>query len=447
MKQSYLVSVLIFLFVVNVSVVFGQQEKRTTIGAFENRVFKGEKYRPLGSLKWAFKTDGKIFSSPIVQNGIVYIGSEDGNLYAIEEKTGKVHWKFKTGGAVHSSPAILNNTVYIGSFDGHYYAIDVKTGLLKWKFKTGGEKWSGEIGFLGLKPVDKYMDDLWDFFLSSPVVNPDKKNPSIFFGSSDGNVYALNANTGQLKWKFETKGSIHCSPVLYKNTLYIGSWDANLYAIDLETGKQRWKFETGTQTGFKGVQSTVAVANDMVYFGARDPFLFALNADTGKLVWKYDAAYSWIISSPVVTKDVVYVGTSDTFLLLGLDAKNGKELFKFKTNGYVYSSPAIAGETAYFGDFTGDFFAVNTKSLGKEWNSFSTESRKLLAPEVLNNDLLDFSYAAKGADLSFYDSNQKVMDQFYKLGPIVSSPFIANNTVYFGSADGNCYAIELQNRK
>ncbi|MNE30774.1 Serine/threonine-protein kinase AfsK [compost metagenome] len=318
---------------------------------------------------------------------------------------------------------------------------------MKWKFKTGGEQWSGEISFLGMKPVDKYMDDLWDFFLSSPVINPDKQNPSIFFGSSDGNVYALNANTGELKWKFEAKGSIHCSPVLYKNTLYIGSWDANLYAIDIQTGKQRWKFETGTQTGFKGIESTVAVANGMVYFGARDPFLFALNAETGTLVWKYDAAYSWIISTAVVVDDVLYVGTSDTFALLGLDAKTGKELFKFKTNGYVYSSPAIAGDAAYFGDFTGNFFAVNIKSSGKEWNSFSTENRKLFAPEILNNGLLDFSFAAKGADLSFYDINKTVMDQFYKLGSIVSSPFVANNTVYFGSADGNCYAIELRNTK
>jgi eukaryotic-like serine/threonine-protein kinase len=447
MKYSYLIAVLIILFGINNSIVFGQHQNGGTVSAFQNRVFKGDNYKPLGDIKWAFKTNGKIFSSPITDNGIVYIGSEDGNLYAIDEKTAKARWKFKTGGAVHSSPAVFNNTVYIGSFDGYYYAIDAKTGHLKWKFKTGGESWSGEISFLGLNPVDQYMDDLWDFFLSSPVVNPEDKNPCVFFGSSDGNVYALNANTGQLKWKFETKGSIHCSPVLCKSTLYIGSWDANLYAIDIVTGKLRWQFETEKKAGFKGIESTVAVAGGMVYFGARDPFLFAVNAETGKLVWKYDAAYSWIISSAVVANDVVYVGTSDTFALVGLDAKTGKELFKFKANGYVYSSPAIVGNTAYFGDFTGNFFAVNTKSSGKEWNSFSTENRKLFASEILNNNLIDFSYAAKGADLSYYDINKTVMDRFYKLGSIVSSPFIANNTVYFGSADGNCYAIELQNKK
>jgi outer membrane protein assembly factor BamB len=444
MKKTFIIITTSLFLIANNSSVFAQLEKNTTISVFQDRVFNDAKYKPLGNQKWAFKTNGKIFSSPIVQNGIVYIGSEDGYLYAIEEQSGKIHWKFKTGGAVHSSPAIFKNMVYIGSFDGYYYAIDTKTGHLKWKFKTGGENWFGEVGSLGMKPIDTYMDDLWDFFLSSPVINVEEKNPSVYFGSSDGNVYALNALTGELKWKFKANGSIHSSPVLYKNSLYIGSWDANLYALDVQTGKERWRFETGRKSGFAGIQSTVAVANDMVYFGARDPFFFAINAETGKLVWKYNAASSWIISSAVVVNNVVYVGTSDSYLLLGLDAKRGTELFKFKTNGYIYSSPAIAGKSAYFGDFTGNFFALNIESSGKEWSSFSTENRKLFASGILNKDLLDFSYAGKGSNLSLYSSNKKVMDEFYKMGPIVSSPFVANNTVYFGSADGNCYAIELQ---
>lgn len=446
MNKSFVLVIVAQFLISNNNTVFAQLTKTKTTSSLQNRVFNEAKYRPLGNQKWAFKTDGKIFSSPIVHNGVVYIGSEDGFLYAIDEQSGKIKWKFKTGGAVHSSAAIFENTVYVGSFDGYYYAIDLNTARLKWKFKTGGEQWSGEIGFFGLKPTNLYMEDLWDFFLSSPVVNPDIENPNVFFGSSDGNVYALNALTGKLKWKFKTNGSIHCSPVLYNNNLYIGSWDANLYAINIETGKESWRFETAKQTGFKGIQSTVAVSDGLLYFGARDPFFFAVNAETGKLVWKYDAENSWVISSAAVVNNVIYVGSSDTYSLLGLDAKTGNELFKFKTNGYVYSSPAIAGETAYFGDFTGNFFALNIQSPTKEYNSFSTKNRTLFASEILNNNLLDVSYLAKESDLSYYNTNKKVMDQFYKLGAIVSSPFIANNTVYFGSSDGYCYAIELQTK-
>lgn len=434
--KSSLALLPIFFFLVIPS-TFAQKNETSIINSFSDRVFPGHGYLPLGDVKWKFKTDGKIFSSPIAKEGIVYIGSEDGYLYAIEEKSGNLKWKFKTNGAVHSSPSIYENSIYFGSFDGYYYAVNAKTGKEIWKFKTGGENWYGEIG------IGNTMADLWDYFLSSPVIYKDNKQTSVLFGSSDGNVYSLDAKKGILNWKFKTDGPIHSTPVIDKNILFIGGWDANLYAINCTTGKEKWKFSTGTKTGFKGIQSSVAVADGMVYFGARDPYLFALDSETGKEIWKYDAENSWIISSAVVLNNILYVGSSDTYALLALDSKTGKERYRFRTSGYVYSSPAIAGNTIYFGDFTGNFFSLDMLSSGKISKFISTDARKKHASEILNNDNLDFTYAAKGSDLSQYKDSKKVMDEFYKLGPIVSSPFISNNTVYFGSADGYFYAIGL----
>lgn len=435
MKRLLALLPLYFFLVINSS--FAQKNEASIINSFSERVFPGHGYLPLGDVKWKFKTDGKIFSSPIAKDRIVFIGSEDGYLYAIEEKSGNLKWKFKTNGAVHSSPSIYENTVYFGSFDGYYYAVNTKTGKQLWKFKTGGEYWYRETG------VEGAMDNLWDYFLSSPVIYKDHKQASVLFGSSDGNVYSLDAKKGSLNWKFKTDGPIHSTPVIDKNILYIGGWDANLYAINCTTGKEKWKFSTSTKTGFKGIQSSVTVADGMVYFGARDPYFFALDSETGKEIWRYDAENSWILSSAVILNNILYVGTSDTYALLALDSKTGKELYRFKTSGYVYSSPAIAGNTIYFGDFTGNFFSLDILSTGKISKLISTNARKKYASEILNNDTLDFVYAAKGSDLSQYKESKKVMDEFYKLGAIVSSPFISNNTVYFGSADGYFYAIGL----
>jgi outer membrane protein assembly factor BamB len=299
----------------------------------------------------------------------------------------------------------------------------------------------------GFKPANQYMEDLWSFYLSSPVVYQNGKTAIVLFGSSDGIFYAVDAKTGNLKWKFKTDGPVHGTPVIDKNKIYIGGWDAVLYALNAETGKEIWHFTLGTQTGFKGIQSSVAVSDGKVLFGARDPHFFALDSETGKLIWKYDAENSWILSSAVVKDNTVYVGTSDTYALLALDLKTGKEKYRLKTNGYVYSSPAIAGNTIYFGDFTGNFFALNLLSNGKEFNYVSTENRKQFASATLKNDLLDFGYTAQNEDLTFYDNNKKVMDQFYRLGPIVSSPFVNSNTIYFGSADGFLYAYNLQKGK
>lgn len=441
-KPLILLLILVNLFFSNSAL----SQNNTTLNAFSNRIFLGKGYQPLQDIKWKFKTEGKIFSSPIVQNGIAYIGSEDGYFYAIDEKSGNLKWKFKTNGAVHSSTSIYNDIVYFGSFDGHYYAVNAKSGKEIWRFKTKGEHWYSEVGMWGMKPSDLLMADLWDFYLSTPVIYLDNKVSLLIFGSSDGNMYAVDAKKGTLKWNFQTKAAIHSTPVLEKSTVYFGGWDGIFYALDCKTGKEKWKFSTEIKTGFTGIQASATVSDGIVYFGARDPYFFALDSKTGKLIWKYNAENSWILSSAVIKDNTVYVGTSDTYALLALDAKTGEEKYRFKGNGYVYSSPAIAGNTVFFGDFSGNFFSLNLLSK-KEFKVTPTENRNKYAKTILNNDLLDFSHAAKATDLSIYAENQRVMNEFYKLGPIVSSPFISNNVIFYGSADGYLYAYNLKKQK
>jgi eukaryotic-like serine/threonine-protein kinase len=411
-------------------------------------IYPVENYGNFGVLHWRFKTDGKIFSSPVVLDGIAYVGSEDSNLYAIHATTGELIWKFKTGGAVSSTPAVINNVIYFTSYDGNCYAADAITGKGLWQFKTDGEKKVGARGLWMMKPADRYMEDLWDFFLSSPVVELNN-DPTVYFGSSDGNLYALNAKEGSLKWKFKTNGIIHTSPAVSDGTIFIGSWDTNLYAIDAHTGKEKWKFKTGEQPGYhilEGIQASPAIADSIVYFGARDGFFYALDANTGKMIWNFSTDNSWVLTTAAIKDRVVYFGTSDTYLLLALDAKTGKKKYSMKANGYVYSSPAIAGHTAYFGDFTGNFYSLELNSDGKSWKTFSTQGRKTNAARILNqNGELDFAFTAGAQDLSLYETNADVMNEFYSLGSIISSPAVSGNAVYFGSTDGYLYALELKN--
>jgi outer membrane protein assembly factor BamB len=412
-----------------------------------NGIYKERSFTNFDSVQWKFKTSGKIFSSPVFANGIAYVGSEDSNIYAISTIDGTLKWKLQTNGAVSSSPAVYNDVVFCCSYDGYCYAANSNTGKLIWKFKTGGEKKVGAYGLWTMKPAELYMEDLFDFFLSSPVVDENGKNVTVYFGSSDGNLYALDAATGSLKWKFKTNGIIHTSPAIYNGVVYVGSWDTYLYAIDAQTGKEKWKFKTQDQPVIhllEGIQASPAVYDSTVYVGARDGYFYALNTNTGKLLWKYSADNSWILTTAAIQNGTVYFGTSDTYLFLALDAKTGKEKYRFKANGYVYSSPAIAGNTAYFGDFSGKFFAVDLNSDRKVWKEFSTAGRKVNAAILNPQGNLDFAYAASKKDLSLYTTSVEVMNEFYKLGPIVSSPVISGNTIYFGSADSCLYAVRLK---
>src|SRR5207344_2567233 len=88
---------------------------------------------------WSSTTGGPVFfSSPAVANGVAYVGSADGNLYALNASTGAFLWSYTTGSFVGSSPAVANGVAYVGSVDGNLYALNASTGAFLWSSTTGG---------------------------------------------------------------------------------------------------------------------------------------------------------------------------------------------------------------------------------------------------------------------------------------------------------------------
>ena len=115
---------------------------------------------------------------------------------------------------------------------------------------------------------------------------------AVYFGSGDGHLYALDAKSGELRWKFKTGDVVHASPAYADGVVFFGSWDSWFYAVDARTGQQKWRFHGGedavlhNQVGF---QSSPAVVNGVVYTGCRDSNLYALDAATGSEKWRYSA--------------------------------------------------------------------------------------------------------------------------------------------------------------
>ena len=169
--------------------------------------YESPEIRELKGVKWKFKTDAPIIGSPAISNGVVFVGSVDTFLYAIDQVTGQLKWKFETNGSIDSSPAVADGLVYFGTYEGLFYAVDEKTGTLKWKFAMEYERRFEAKHLHGQFPKTQTIPDDWDFYLSSPAVFNDR----VYFGSGDKNVYALNAQTGDLVWKFATKDVVHAS--------------------------------------------------------------------------------------------------------------------------------------------------------------------------------------------------------------------------------------------
>jgi uncharacterized repeat protein (TIGR01451 family) len=266
-----------------------------------------------GSLKWKYET-GEVHSVPAVSGGTVYVGSHDYNVYAFDARTGILKWKFTTEGGVSSSPAVYGGVVYVGSFypDSSVYAIDAVAGTLKWKFKTGESIWS------------------------SPAVS----DGVVYIGSDDNNVYALDAATGALKWNYTATNFIESSPAVSGGMVYVGSGDKNIYALDAATGNFKWKYTTG---GY--VHSSPAIAGGIVYVGSDDHSVYALDAVTGTQKWSYETE-GVVSSSPAVSDGVVYVGSKDKNIY-ALDAANGTQKWVYATGNSSVSSPAVSGGQIY----------------------------------------------------------------------------------------------------
>ena len=389
-------------------------------------------------IKWQFHTGGKIFSSPAVAGGTVYFGSNDHFLRAVDLETGAEKWKFETGSRIPSSPAAANGLVYFLSYDSNFYALDATTGALKWKFRTEGERRFAAKHIHGIEPASETMPDPFDFFLSSPAVS----NGVVYFGSSDSNLYALDAATGAVKWKFKTGDVVHCSPAVWGGTIFVGSWDTFLYALDAATGKEKWRFKTGEDHAIYnqvGIQASPAVADGVVYFGCRDSNFYALDATSGKQLWSFSNKGSWVISSAANRDGKVYFATSDTGLFHAVDARSGALLFSVDFNHWpMFSSPAIAGNMLYLGSHQGRLLAIDLAAQKLAW-SFDTEPFKTNGPALTDSKGAP-NYSAAFAD-SFYDDIVAGLQKMSSVGMILSSPAVSGETVLFGSADGNLYAI------
>ena len=278
-------------------------------GPSHRGVYSSSPLRRLAGAAWKFPTAGPVRSSPTVSEGRVLVGSGDGDLYALDEKTGREIWRFSTGGPVDSSPAVSGETAFFASRDRNLYAVDARSGKEKWRFAMG---------------VDAPFSWGYEWIISSPAVDGRR----VLAAGGDGVLSCLSAESGALLWRFRTGGRLRASPAVAGQIVYQGSTDGVLYALDESTGKLRWKYETeGVQNdsekaGFdrRSIVSSASVSEGVVTFGSRDAHQYALDAKTGRFLWriahpvaftKEHAELAWCEGSPALSESVSYVGSSD----------------------------------------------------------------------------------------------------------------------------------------
>jgi outer membrane protein assembly factor BamB len=344
-------------------------------------------------------------------------------VYAQE---GSLKWTYTTGGShIQSSPAIgSDGTIYVGSNDGNLYAID-SLGHLKWAYQTGG----GGVSYYGI--------------LSSPAIGSDG---TIYVGSNyNGQLYAINPS-GTLKWSYTTgAGSAHTiktSPAIGSDgTIYVG--DDKLYAIN-PSGTLKWSYTTGVISDSSWLPPSPAIGSDgTIYVGSNyNGQLYAINP-SGTLKWSYTTGSNVntnLQSSPAIGSDgTIYVGGDKLYAI----NPSGTLKWTYQTISYIQSSPAIGSDgTIYVACGDSKLYAINPSGTLKWFDKlgFTTYVDNLHSSPAIGSDGIIYV----GDDKLYAINPSGTLKWTYTTGGslIQSSPTIdIDGTIYVGSGDGKLYAI------
>lgn len=287
-------------------------------------------------LLWSYETGDSIESSAAILEGIVFVGSQSGDLLAINLETGSLRWKYSTqDGIGESSPSVGNGVVYVGDLLGTLHAVQAADGTGLWTFQTESE------------------------IKSSPILVDDR----VLIGSYDEHLYCLSARTGDLIWKFRTQGPVHCTAGVSQGIAYIAGCDEFFRAVRISDGKEIFNVASGSYTA-----ASPAVLKQRAYFGTFSNEVISIDLESRRVAWRYEHPELRFpfYSSAVVADGKVIVGGRDKKVHC-LNAGTGKPVWTFSTRGRVESSPAVAGDRVYVGSNDGRFYVLDLASGSKLW--------------------------------------------------------------------------------
>lgn len=342
---------------------------------------------------WHKALQGGIYSTPVTDGKSLFIGDDIGCMYALDLRSGKTLWTFPTGMRIVGSPAVSDGVVVFGSANYNIYGLDAKTG-----------------------------NELWHITTNQAVMGAATIHDGVaYIGGGDGRMFAIDIHTGAVKWSFdELKNYVLTRPLVYRNKLYFGCWDTHLYALNIDDGSLAWKWNNGKGNPKLSPASVWPVAADgKIFITAPDRYFTCLDAETGDVVWRtnqykvretvglsedgqtvyskcmwdtivalptqYPIANSpspiaaseaspiprWVTHAdfgyehnpamPLEKDGTLWVSTKNG-LLLGLDAKTGKVLFRHKIGNSILNTPLpLSGTECIFTSSEGTITYIKAK--------------------------------------------------------------------------------------
>lgn len=278
----------------------------------------------------------------------------------------------------------------------------------------------------------------WTFTAQAPIYTSPAigADGTIYFGSDDSNVYAINGKTGALKWTYPTLSYVESSPAIGSDgTVFIGGDDANIYAINGSTGALKWSYTTGSF-----INSSPAVGSDgTVFIGSTDGNVYAFNGSSGALLWTYSTQGSVESSAAVGADGTVYIG-SDDGNLYALVGSTGALKWSYNIGLAVYNPPSIGADgTVFIG--ADQIYAINPATGSLLWSAALSDD--ITGPISISANETLYAATADGIIHAVNGVNQVATwiyqgpSGLYEAAPVIG----ADGTVYVASDGGVITAL------
>lgn len=319
----------------------------------------------------------------------------------------EVVWKFEEAkDAFEAAAAIVGDTVYVGCMNEHLYALELANGKLKWKYKGT------------------------DGFKATPAVVDGR----VIIGDLRGTIHCIDAAKGTKIWAVETEAEILSSANISDGKALVGSGDGTLFAIDIKTGNVAWKYKTDG-----AIQSSVPIADGKTFVAGCDPMVHVVEVATGKRFAVLDVNVQGPGSAAVVG-DMLYLGTANRNIVVGIDWKKGKTLWEYPSDrdAAFHSSPAIVGDLVVIGGHDRLVHGIDRKTGEGKW-TFATRGRIESSPVIVGDRVF---IGSKDGSLYELDLAKGTKLREYPLGsPVPASPAVAGNRLIIGTEDGIVYCF------
>jgi outer membrane protein assembly factor BamB len=360
---------------------------------------------PSPTVVWAYETGAPIWAGLALDQkaNVLYAGSDAGSMMAFDARNGALIWLVNTLGSIRAQPTPHEGMVYVVSDDGYLYKFDGMRGTERWRVRIDTSKEPRKPRGTPEARFDRYG--------SAATVD----GRHVYVGSRDGNLYALDIETGREIWRAPTQDMITASPLVRNGTVIFGSHDNNVYAVRASDGIAVWQQATRGP-----VATDLALAGNRVLVGTRAYDLHALDAAKGTPAWNYYYWFSWIDSGPTVVEDIAYVGSSDATSVFAIDVRSGKLRWRSHLDAWCWPRTAVEGRHVYAAMVGGDA-------------GFRTLRGGLVALDRRNGEV----------EWAFLSTPPQPLKQY----GFASSPVATRDRVYAADMQGRVYAFQAEGRK